>query len=275
MTADETMSSASPLPSTGPTGGPGPSNGRVAFVCAMPMEAAPLRRRLGLRRVDTGPPRVYEGVLDGRPVVAVTTGMGPVLAREGVERLLGAFEVERVVVVGIAGAVDDHTPIGTVVQPQTVVDGTTGAAHSPHPLGTGAPSGIMWTTADLITDQDRIAAMHREGVVALDMETAAVGALCDDAGIPWSVVRVVSDRASDGSVDEELFAMSNQDGTPNPRAVLRYLLRHPMRLPRLAGMGRQVREATQLATARAIEAVRQHWATGPSNEPGSSGRGPT
>ncbi len=93
------------------------------------------------------------------------------------------------------------------------------------------------------------------------METAAIGAACDDRGLPWSVVRVISDRASDGSVDQELFAMSNQDGTPNPRAVFSYVARHPNRLPRLARMGRRVRLATHLAADRAVDAVRQQWRT--------------
>ena len=43
--------------------------------------------------------------------------------------------------------------------------------------------------------------------------------LCEQRGIPWSVFRVISDRATDGSVDEEVFRLSNQDGTPNAGAI--------------------------------------------------------
>ncbi|MGB7052188.1 MAG: hypothetical protein WBG41_11510 [Acidimicrobiales bacterium] len=232
--------------------------GRIVFVCAMPMEMAPLRRRLSLRTGDSRPPQLFDGVLDGKPVAAVTTGMGPALARLGLDRVFQAVEGERVVVVGITGAVDD-TPIGTVVLPDKVIDGSTGTAYRPHPLGGADHAGIMWTTDELITDPERIASLRAQGVVALDMETAAIGAACDARGLPWSVVRVISDRANDGSVDQELFAMSNQDGTPNPRAVLSYLVRHPNRLPTLARMGRQVRAATHLAADRAIDAVRRQW----------------
>lgn len=233
--------------------------GRVAFVSAMPMEMAPLRRRLSLRTGDARPPQLFEGVLDGRPVAAVTTGMGPALARRGLDRLFETVDVERAVVVGITGAVNDDTPIGTLVRPEKVVDGSTGVAYEPHPLAGDGRTGTMWTTDELITDAERIAALRAQGVTCLDMETAAIGAACDARGITWSVVRVISDRANDGSVDQELFALSNQDGTPNPRAVLSYVVRHPHRLPGLARMGRQVRAATHLAAEQAVDAVRRQW----------------
>jgi hypothetical protein len=65
------------------------------------------------------------------------------------------------------------------------------------------------------------------------------------------VVRALSDRPAD-HIDDEVFAMSNQDGTPNPGRVLRYVVRHPGRVPALARMGRGVRVATERATAAAL-----------------------
>jgi hypothetical protein len=73
--------------------------------------------------------------------------------------------------------------------------------------------------------------------------------------VPWSVFRAVSDRATDGSVDDEVFRMSNQDGTPNPRAVAAYVARHPGRLPALARMARAATRATERATDAAVAAV--------------------
>ncbi len=247
-----------------------PMSPRVAFVCAMPMELAPLRRRLSLRKTEPGPPPLYEGTLDGRPVTAITTGMGPELARRGVDRLFEAADVGWVVVVGITGAVQEGMPVGTIVRPEEVVDGATGARFRPHPLGSGEHAGTMWTSDSLITDPARLGALSDQGVVSLDMETAAIGEACEARSVPWSVFRVISDRAHDGSVDEELFAMSNQDGSPNPRAVASYAVRHPNRLPRLARMGREVRGATHLAADCAVAAVREHWRTGTSGEPGDA-----
>ncbi len=106
-------------------------------------------------------------------MAAIVTGMGPALATEGLERLVGAIEVERVVVVGITGAVDDETPLGTLVLPELVVDAATGVGYRPERLGSGEPQGTMWTTDGLTTDQGVVADLRAAGVVSLDMETAA------------------------------------------------------------------------------------------------------
>ena len=76
------------------------------------------------------------------------------------------------------------------------------------------------------------------------METAAIAKCCEERGIPWSVFRVISDRASDGTVDEEVFQLSNQDGTPNIGGSSATSSATPT-TPRLAKMGQQVKLATE------------------------------
>lgn len=234
-----------------------PDTGRIAFVCAMPMELRPITRKLRLRKETIGGARVETGTLDGRPVVATVTGMGTKLATAGTERLLDAVPVERVVVVGITGALDDVTPIGTLVVPEVVVDSATGAEFRPDPLLPDTPAGRMWTTDTLTTDPAELTRLRAEGVVSLDMETAAIAAVCERRGVPWSVVRVISDRASDGSVDEEIFHLSKQDGTPDGRAVARYLATHPGRIPGLMRLARGAGMATRKAADTAVAACRR------------------
>lgn len=227
----------------------------LAFVCAMPMELRALARPLGLRRSELGGAPAHVGSLDGREVVAVVTGMGTELAAAGMARLLGAVTPAHVIVVGITGAVDEDTPIGTVVLPERVIDSATGRTHEHHLLGPGTTRGALWTT-DVITPASELPPLRAQGVVALDMETAAIALACEQAGVPWTVFRAVSDRATDGTVDDEVFRLFHQDGTPNPRALIRYVVRHPGRVPRLARMGRESKLATERAAAAAIAAVR-------------------
>ena len=102
----------------------------------------------------------------------------------------------------------------------------------------------MWTTNGLTTRPSDLEALLAQGVVSLDMETAAIAELCEARGIPWSVFRVISDRASDGTVDEEVFHLSNQDGTPN-RGGDRALHRRTPRTaaaPGADGRGREPRD---------------------------------
>jgi adenosylhomocysteine nucleosidase len=227
----------------------------VAFVCAMPMELAPLVRSLSLTKHALGTVEAAVGRIGSRPVVAVVTGMGTALAAAGVEALVAATALERVVVVGITGAISDELPIGALVYPDRVVDGASGAEFRPDPLGPGTPQGTMWTSDSLITDPATLDGLRRDGVVALDMETAAIAEVCRRHAIPCSVFRAVSDRATDGSVDDEVFHLSHQDGTPDAKAVAAYVLRHPGRVPALARMAKGSRLATEQAASAAIAAV--------------------
>jgi adenosylhomocysteine nucleosidase len=220
----------------------------------MPMELKPLVKKLGLRKTKVGGVDIHSGTLAGREVVAAVTGMGTKLATAATERLLDAIAVERVVVFGITGAVENETPIGTLVLPEVVVNSATGSEHRPAPLGGGTPHGKMWTTDVLNTDLDIVAGLREQGVVSLDMETAAIAHECEARGIPWSVFRAISDRASDGSVDVEVFAMSNQDGTPNHEAITAYFEKYPERIPLLAQMAEDSTLATERAAAAAIRA---------------------
>ncbi|HZM31033.1 MAG TPA: hypothetical protein VFB77_11120 [Acidimicrobiales bacterium] len=229
----------------------------LAFVCAMPMELRPLARPLGLRRDTVGGVQVRTGTLDRRPVVAVVTGMGTRLAADGIDRLLGAVTPGHVLVVGITGAVDDDTPIGTVIRPARVIDHATGREHAHAPLGPGGePAGALWTT-DVITPASELPALRDRGVVALDMETAAIARACEERGVPWAVFRAISDRATDGSVDDEVFHLARQDGRPDPAAVARYLVRHPGRIPGLVRMGRDATLAARRAADAALAAARR------------------
>jgi len=223
----------------------------IAFVCAMPIELRPLRRRLRLRKTGLG----YAGRIDDRPVVAVITGIGTALAHAATVRLLEAVDVEWVVVVGIAGATANQTPIGALVLPQLVINGADGSGHRPTPLPVGDAHGKLWTSDELLLDPALQADLRADGVVALDMETAAVAKVCDERGVRWSVVRAISDRAGDRGVDAEIVGLSHPTGRPNLSNVARYLFRRPGALPRLLTLANGANIAAGRAADAAIKAV--------------------
>jgi adenosylhomocysteine nucleosidase len=226
----------------------------LAFVCAMPMELEPITRRLSLEEEAVGHTAAQVGSLGEHRVFGIVTGMGTKFAADGATRLLDAIDVDRVVAVGITGAVENETPIGALVLPELVVDGNTGARFVHHPVGTATHVGTMWTTDSLISDLDEIASLRARGVVALDMETAATAAVCEARGIPWSVFRAISDRATDGSLDDEVFRLSNLDGTPNNEAIERFLAEHPERLEAMVKLAEGAQLAAELAADAAISA---------------------
>jgi nucleoside phosphorylase len=227
----------------------------VALICAMPMELSPLTKKLNLQKETRAGVKMRVGKIGDEDVVAIHTGMGPELAEQSTEALLDAVDdVRRVVVFGITGAVDDHTEIGALIVPEKVVNALTGAEYTPSPDG-ATPRGVMWTT-NVITKPHELPPLIDRGVVSLDMETAVIGECCDKRGIPWSVRRTISDRATDSSITDEVFKMANMDGTPNPKRVAAFFLKHPHKLPVMMKMAKGARLATDRAAEAAIAAAR-------------------
>jgi len=233
---------------------PDPTDGPIAFIFAMPIELAPLVAKRSLVETDINGVPVHSGAIDGRDVVAIVTGMGIDFATAGTGRLLDAVTPRWVLVVGITGALESETPIGTLVNPETVVNSITGREFRPSPLIEGEPAGKMWTSNGLTSQSADLEGLRARGVISLDMETAAIAELCEARGIPWTVFRVISDRANDGTVDDDVFHLSNMDGTPNPEAIKRYIAEHPERVPVLAQMAEDAKLATHTAVDAAVAA---------------------
>jgi hypothetical protein len=60
-----------------------------------------------------------------------------------------------------------------------------------------------------------------------------------------------------------VFHLSNQDGTPNAKAVASYMVKHPGRIPAMARMAKAARLATVRAAHEAIAALSEsHRASG-------------
>ena len=228
---------------------------RIAILAPMRSELRPLVRPLGLRRKEPGEGALYAGAVGRVEVVAATTGIGTRAAARAAGRVLDSGPVDRLVVVGVAGGIGPSVGIGDLVVPALVIDLSTGAEHRPAPLGAAAPRGTLATSDGLLTDPDEVARLERRGVVAIDMETAAIAAVCEERRCAWSVFRAISDRADDGSTDAAVFGLAGPDGGPNLPALARFLLTRPWRVPQLARLARGLRLAANAAAAAAVAAI--------------------
>ena len=226
---------------------------RVALLAPMRLELRPLVRPLCLGRADAVGLR--SGAIGRTEVVATTTGIGTRAAARTTERLLDSIPVDHVVVVGIAGGIGPSVAIGDLVVPELVLDLAAGTEHRPSRLGDQAPRGTLVTSDGLLVDQDEIARLERRGSVAIDMETAAVAAVCERRRCPWSVFRAISDRADDASIDPAIFGLAGPDGGPDLPALVRFVLLRPWRIPQLARLGRDSKIAARAAASAAVRAV--------------------
>jgi len=171
--------------------------------------------------------------------------------------MVGGMVVDHLIVAGIAGSVHPEAPLGHVLVPEVVVDGYTGAEYRPTPLAGGVLRGGLSTSDDLGHTDEEVARMVDAGVQALDMETAAIAAVCEKHGVPWSVYRAISDL-NDDIIDDAMFDLANIDGSPNVPAIAKFIATRPWLLPSMARLGRQMTVATNAAADAAIEACRAH-----------------
>ncbi|HUR78714.1 MAG TPA: hypothetical protein VMZ22_12265, partial [Acidimicrobiales bacterium] len=153
------------------------------------------------------------------------------------------------------GAVDDEIQIGDMIVPEKVVNSETGEEFRPHAFNGHTPKGTMWTT-NVITPPHELPPLIEQGVISLDMETAAIAKCCEARGVPWEVYRTISDRATDNSITDEVFKLAKQDGSPNWGNVAKFFLTKPYKLPAMMKLMQGAQRATNNAADAAIAALR-------------------
>lgn len=96
--------------------------GRIGFIFAMQEEQQGLELQLQDKKtVLRGKRRYLSGNLWGQPCVCVLSGIGKVAAATTATSLIENFQVERIVLVGVAGAADPALKIGDIVIATTLV----------------------------------------------------------------------------------------------------------------------------------------------------------
>lgn len=231
---------------------------RFGVLAPMPSEMRPVVKAFGLRRGRAGSLDGQVGRVGGADVVATTTGIGTELATAAARRMLDGGDVDHVVVVGIAGAIGPTSVVPDVIVPEVVVDWPELREHRPAPLGDLVGAGTIVTSDEYGYPPEVIEDFIARGVVAVDMETVAVARVCVDAGVPWSAVRAISDRADDDTVDQDVISLVKPDGSPDLGRSLRYVVRHPGRISRLAALGRDASAAARAAATAAAAACAAH-----------------
>ena len=194
----------------------------------------------------------HAGTVGDWSVVSLVTSMGPALAREATRRALSAGPLDHVMVVGIAGGLDPELPVGSLFVPSRVQLYPDGPEYATHPLPGRNAAGALMTTDGLFDDDTIWRPILDRGFGAVDMEAAGVAEVCEEAGVPWSVYRGISDRPDEHIVDQAVFGLSNPDGSADPVALAKYLARDPRRAKALANLNRSMKLAAKLAADAAF-----------------------
>lgn len=232
----------------------------LALVGAMEPETAPLLAAAeGAETLRAGPFAVHRARIDGVPVLLATCGIGKVQAAALTQALLerGAAAV---LFTGVAGGVDPALRVGDLVVAERALQhdvDVTALGYAPGQVP--GHDAVAWTADPDLRDRLRAAAdavaaaaglRVRLGTVAsgdrfvadpaevarlraafgatcAEMEGAAVAQVCAAWGVPWAIVRSVSDTADhDANVDFRAFTeVAAARAVAVVRAVLQGLAR--------------------------------------------------
>lgn len=202
------------------------SSMKIGIIAAMPQELALLVEKLASAQKHFVQGKVYHtGTIGHHEIVLVESGIGKVMSAMSVAILADHFKVEAVINTGSAGAVASGIEVGDVVVADELVYydvdvtafGYDYGQMAQQPLYFGASRyfisemkqvleklhykthvGLIATGDSFIAGQDKIDQIrfHFPQVLAVEMEGAAVAQAAHSLGLPFMVIRAMSDTAT-------------------------------------------------------------------------------
>jgi adenosylhomocysteine nucleosidase len=233
----------------------------IGLICAIPQELVHLRDVLVDSRSQEAAHTVFHtGTIDGHDVVLAGSGMGKVNAAIVSTLLADRFGCRAIVFSGVAGGLDPSLAIGDIVVADMVVQHDAGVlenervrtyqpGHAPviNPtdrLGYPADPELLARVRDrlqgililgqvvygtvLSGDQYLNCEVTRDclrselGGQAIEMEGGAVAQVCEAFGIPWLVIRALSDLAGGNALFD--FTTFVDRAAASSATILRHLL---------------------------------------------------
>ncbi|ART82179.1 5'-methylthioadenosine/S-adenosylhomocysteine nucleosidase [Oceanisphaera profunda] len=198
----------------------------IGIIGAMEQEVAVLRAKLAnTHTITVAGCEFYQGTLSGQDVVITRSGIGKVAASVATTLLLERFSPTAVINTGSAGGFDPTLKVGDVIVSSEVrfhdVDVTAFGYEmgqmAQQPAAFVADAKLITLAEACLADQNDINSavglictgdqfMHREDQLhtattqfplmkACDMEAAAIAQVCHQFGVPFVVVRALSDIA--------------------------------------------------------------------------------
>jgi hypothetical protein len=203
-------------------------------------------------RASLVPPPAYQLLFDKddapeRWILVGLTGVGKPAARRTLEAILKRSpHVQRVVVAGFAGALREGLRLAEVIAASEVVD----------ELGNRWPTtwpemrhGRVLTCEKMIGEpalKKELGKKHEAD--AVDMESSAVAEVCQQRGIPFGCVRVVSDDVNK-PLSRRLMGLV-ESGRVRITRVLWEMLRSPRMAVELVWLAKQTRKAADVLAGR-------------------------
>ena len=212
---------------------------KIAIMGAMPEEIEPIISKLeNLKETQYAANKYYEGTYNGQEVVVAYSKIGKVFATLTATSLIEKFGCDTLLFSGVAGAISDELKVGDLIIAESLcqhdLDITAfGHAHGYVPegevcvlsdeklravakkvaktKGLTLKEGIIATGDQFVADAQRKEWISKTfNADALEMEGAAVAVVCNALGVPFFVLRAISDSADmDAGFDFDAFLESS------------------------------------------------------------------
>lgn len=233
--------------------------GPAAMVVALPWEATPLAKHLGLHRSHVSDGVARYGGWGGR-LLLIQAGMGS----DGVARALTVLEKPSLLLsAGFCGGLRPEAGLGDIVIASQVIRDTGSFPADPLMLESASRAfktigypfhvGTILTVDAVVTPTGGRPGRAEPEILAVDMESAHLAEAAERHGIPFLAIRVVSDTPSTPWATEERHFLK-PDGRLKTAAMAISLFRHPSRIARLLRLAFTLRPASR-RLAQGIEAL--------------------
>ena len=197
---------------------------KIAIMGAMPEEVAPILERLDdVQEVNYAKNKYYKAKYKNIDVVVAYSKIGKVFSTLTATTMIELFACDVLLFTGVAGAVNPELKIGDLIVASKLAQHDLDITIFGHPHGY-VPEGSVYVEADkdLIALSKMIASEMnvsvKEGIIAtgdqfiaseekkqfiaetfkadaLEMEGASVAVVCDALGVPFFILRSISDSA--------------------------------------------------------------------------------
>lgn len=228
----------------------------IGIIGAMEVEVAILKEKMeDVRIIKKASMDFYEGILAGKKVVVVRSGIGKVNAGICAQILADVFSVDAIINTGIAGSLNKNINIGDIVLSTDVVQHDMDATGFGYRKGQIPQMPVFFFNADdnlrrlaaevckevnpdiqvfegriasgdqFVCDQDvKNRIVSEFSAYATEMEGAAIGQAAYLNEIPFLVVRAISDKA-DGSAQMDYSEFEKAAVDHSVRLILNMLAR--------------------------------------------------
>ncbi len=224
----------------------------IGIICAMEAEIEALRAHMRVEREETVSGIGFlSGSLEGEPVVLARCGVGKVFAALCAQTMVLRYGVTALVNSGVAGTLTGELHIGDVILSKECVqhDMDTTAVGDDYGLVSGInrvrfpageklveglsealrARGVRFRTGTIATGDQFVASQARRdwivstfGAEAVEMEAGAIAQAAFVNGVPYVVIRVISDEA-DGRATVDYPVFMREAAKTSSEVVLAWL----------------------------------------------------